>query len=477
MMPCPAAVTYPDQDRRPRQPVREMVHDHSLTPVLRVLRACLHLMVAALLVLVGRAAVDGAAAAPAVAVAACVLALVYGAQLLRSVRARSGAWLGTVVVCWLVLLALTPDAIWLAFPLFFVQLHLLARRRALIAVTATTCLAIAGFGWHTHTLNLGTVVGPVLGAAVAVAVALGYQTLYRESEERRRLIEELTAARGELAAAERAAGVLAERERLAREIHDTLAQGLSSIQLLLRAAERTQTAGLPHTALEHIRHARRTAVDNLAEARRFVRALSPPDLADGTLPAALRRLCATTAQSSGVSVNCRISGTPADLPTPYEVALLRIAQSALANTVQHAHAARAEVTLSYMDTQIALDVVDDGAGFDPGSLPPPGDGGTGSGFGLAAMRARARDLHGTLTLESAPGRGTALAVAFPLPARSGTDATTHVRSGADAVGHARSGTDAVGHVRSGVRAGADVMGHVRFGTDAVGRAPVPGSTS
>ncbi|WP_344244632.1 sensor histidine kinase, partial [Actinocorallia libanotica] len=360
--------------------------------------------------------------APAVAAAACAFAAVYGAQLLEPVRARPGAWLAAVVACWLALLALTPDGIWLAFPLFFLQLHLLARRRALVAVAATTGLAIAGFGWHTHTLNLGTVVGPVLGAAVAVAVALGYQALYRESEERRRLIEELTAARGELAAAERAAGVLAERERLAREIHDTLAQGLSSIQLLLRAAERNQLAGGHDTALEHLRHARRTAVDNLAEARRFVRALSPPDLADGTLPAALRRLCAMTARTSGVSVNCRISGAPAELPTPYEVALLRIAQSALANTVQHARAARAEVTLSYMDTQIALDVVDDGAGFVPAVLPPPDGDGTGSGFGLAAMRARARDLRGTLTLESAPGRGTALAVALPLPDPSGAGA-------------------------------------------------------
>ncbi|UNO39434.1 sensor histidine kinase [Streptomyces sp. MST-110588] len=343
----------------------------------------------------------------------------------RSSTSAAGLWLTAVMVVWAVLLALTPDGVWLAFPLFFVQLHLLPLRRALAAVTVTTAAAVAGFGLHARTAGVGMVVGPVLGAAVAVAVVLGYQALYRESEQRRRLIEELTAARSELATAERAAGVLAERERLAREIHDTLAQGLSSIQLLLRAAERA----LPdrsEAALGHVRHARRTAADNLAEARRFVRALSPPDLEAGSLPAALERLCATTARSSGLAVHCHVSGAPAELSTPHEVALLRIAQSALANTVRHARAGRAELTLSYMDTEVALDVVDDGAGFDPSRTPAPGEGPAGSGFGLAAMRARARALHGTFVVESAPGEGTAVAVTLPYPAHTGpltTDAS------------------------------------------------------
>ncbi|MFE7753149.1 sensor histidine kinase [Streptomyces sp. NPDC057428] len=384
-------------------------------------------MVVGLLALAAvRAAADGATNAPAVLATACTLAAVYGiGPLLRPVRTRAAAaawWLSAVTATWLVLLALTPDGIWLAFPLFFLQLHLLPRRWALTAVAATTALAIAGFGWHTLALTPGTVIGPVLGAAVAVAVALGYQALYRESEQRRRLIEELTATRGELAAAEHAAGVLAERERLAREIHDTLAQGLSSIQLLLRAAERAQLAGWTEGALDHVRHARRTAVDNLAEARRFVRALSPPDLEAASLPAALERLCTTTSRTSGLTVHCQISGTPADLPTPHEVALLRVAQSALANTVQHAHATHVEMTLSYMDTEVALDVVDNGHGFDADALLMPGENESGSGFGLAAMRARARALHGVLTLETAPGQGTALAVTLPLPAREGTDA-------------------------------------------------------
>ncbi|MFI0711470.1 sensor histidine kinase [Streptomyces inhibens] len=396
--------------------------DHSLTPVLRVLRSCLHLMVAALLALAAvRAVVDHAPDAPAVIATAVVLFALYavGPALprLRSSTSAAALWLAAVALVWLVLLALTPDGVWVAFPLFFVQLHLLPLRGALAAVAATTVVAVAGFGWHNHThaLTVGAVIGPVLGAAVAIAVVLGYQALYRESEQRRRLIEELTAARGELAVAEHAAGVLAERERLAREIHDTLAQGLSSIQLLLRAAERA-IPERPEAALGHVRQARTAAVDNLAEARRFVRALSPPDLEAGSLPAALERLCATTARTSSLAVHCQVSGAPTALPTPHEVALLRIAQSALANTVRHAAADRVELTLSYMDTEVALDVVDDGAGFVPAEVPAPGSAAvTGTGFGLAAMRARARALQGTLVVESAPGEGTAVAVTLPCP--------------------------------------------------------------
>ncbi|MFG2890839.1 sensor histidine kinase [Streptomyces sp. NPDC048248] len=394
--------------------------DHHLTPVLRVLRSCLHLMVAALLALAAvRAVADRTPDAPAVvATALALLALYAVGPALPRVRTSPPAaalWLAALALGWTVLLTLTQDGVWLAFPLFFVQLHLLPLRWALPSVGLTTVAAIAGFAWHTHTLGVGTALGPALGAAVAVAVVLGYQALYRESEQRRRLIEELTAARSELADAEHAAGVLAERERLAREIHDTVAQGLSSIQLLLRAAERALPER-PGAALGHVRQARVAAAGNLAEARRFVRGLTPPDLEAGSLPAALERLCESTARTTGLAVRCQVSGTPAELPTAHEVALLRIAQSALANTVRHAAADRAELTLSYMDTEVALDVVDDGAGFRPDEVPVPGSAEvTDSGFGLAAMRARARALQGTLAVESAPGEGTALAVTLPCP--------------------------------------------------------------
>ncbi|MFD7558677.1 sensor histidine kinase [Streptomyces sp. NPDC059835] len=351
-----------------------------LTPVSRVLRLCLH-------------------------------ALLLGLLALAAV--------------WAALLVVSPDGLWIAFPLYFLELHLLPLRWGVTAVAVTACAAIGGFLGHSGAVTPGAFLGPLLGGAVAVATVLGYQALYRESERRRELIEELIATRAELAAAERGAGIMAERERLAREIHDTLAQGLSSIQLLLRAAERAlsegpaavpapgedgaEVSGGRAAALAHIARAREAAQENLAEARRFVRALTPPDLEHGSLAAALERLCAG---APGPRVRFSLSGSPRELPTPYEVALLRIAQSALANVVRHARADRAEITLTFMDASVTLDIVDDGQGFDPSSAASAsGDG----GFGLPAMRSRAETLGGLFTVESDPGQGTAVAVTLPLP--------------------------------------------------------------
>uniref|UniRef100_UPI000AF09E8D histidine kinase n=1 Tax=Streptomyces prasinopilosus TaxID=67344 RepID=UPI000AF09E8D len=226
-----------------------------------VLAWCLHLLVTGLLALTaGRAVADGRPHAGSITAVAAVCAAVYaaGPLLPRVRRSRCAAawWLAAVGAVWLVLLALSPDGVWVAFPLYFLQLHLLSRRAGLTAVTATAAAAIAGFAAHQPSFGPAMAIGPALGAAVAVAVVWGYQTLYRESERRRQLIEELTATRADLAEAQHTAGVLAERERLAREIHDTLAQGLSSIQLLLRAAERA-LPGRPDDAARHVDAARR----------------------------------------------------------------------------------------------------------------------------------------------------------------------------------------------------------------------------
>ncbi|MFJ3582710.1 sensor histidine kinase [Streptomyces sp. NPDC090127] len=380
----------------------------SLTPALRALRLCLHLLMAGLLALAALRA-DSAAGIALAAVTAGVYAAGSALPSVRDSQRAAALWLAALCASWLALLAATPDGLWVAFPLYFLQLHLLPVRWALPSVALTACAAILSYVRHGAPLNPGVFIGPLLGGAVAVATVLGYQALYRESERRRRMVEELIATRAELAAAERHAGTLAERERLAREIHDTLAQGLSSIQLLLRAAERVLPAGSP--AAGHIEGARRAAQDNLAEARRFVRALSPPDLEHGSLAAALERLCEPGPEAAP-RARLTVSGTPVELPTPYEVALLRIAQSAFANTVRHASASRAEITLSFMGASVTLDVVDDGTGFDPGLLAPSSDDG---GFGLPAMRARAESLGGTFTVESAPGQGAAVAVSLPLP--------------------------------------------------------------
>ncbi|MFG3150050.1 sensor histidine kinase [Streptomyces sp. NPDC048243] len=390
------------------------------SPVLTTLRLCLYALLAGLLALA--AVRSGDSARPrgvvlAVIMTGAVFAAGSFSTRVRRSRRAAAVWLTALTASWLVLVALSPDALWVAFPLYFLQLHLLPARWSVSAVTLTAGAAIASFVAHGAPLTPGAFIGPLLGAAVAAATVLGYEALHQESERRRALIEELVATRAELAEAERTAGTLAERERLAHEIHDTLAQGLSSIQLLLRAAQRLLPPDSP--AAPHLEQARSTAQDNLAEARRFVRALTPPALDGGSLGAALERLCRASAVG-GPSVRFSVSGPPAALPTPYEVALLRIAQSALGNTLRHARAGRAEITLSFMDTAVALDVVDDGVGFAPGAVGPyPGGGDeerTDGGFGLPAMRSRAASLGGTFTVESAPGQGTAVAVTLPLPA-------------------------------------------------------------
>ncbi|PTA45518.1 sensor histidine kinase [Micromonospora sp. RP3T] len=387
----------------------------ALTSTARVLAWCLHLLVGLLFALAGlRAVVTGQPHAPVIAAVAAAGLLTYAAGALRPgvhrSRRAAGWWLAAVGVGWLALTVLTVDGLWLAFPLYLLQLHLLSRRAGPVAVAVTAVVAVVAFAAHRGAVSVAGTVGPVLGAAVAVAVVRGYQALYRESERRRRLIEELTATRADLARAQHEAGVAAERERLAAEIHDTLAQGLTSIQLLLRAAGRV-LPDRPDTAARHVEQARQAAADNLAEARRFVAALTPPALDDTTLADALRRLCATTGARHRLAARFAVTGAPVPLPTAYEVALLRVAQAALANTVRHARATTVEVTLGYRADRVILDVTDDGGGFDPERLPGPGP--DGGGFGLAAMRARTRALGGALTVAAAPGRGATVSARLP----------------------------------------------------------------
>jgi signal transduction histidine kinase len=185
----------------------------------------------------------------------------------------------------------------------------------------------------------------------------------------------------------REAGVSDERRRLAAEIHDTIAQGLTGIITQLQAAEDS----------EHVRRATDLARESLREARRSVRALAPTHLEDDTLPEALKKI-------TGDGVDLTVTGTVEPLHGELEATLLRIAQEALANATRHAHADRIGVTLSYMDDEVTLDIRDDGRGFT----------GPSAGFGLTAMRERAERVAGTLEIESEPGRGTAVSARVPL---------------------------------------------------------------
>lgn len=350
----------------------------------------------------------------------------------------AGAWIAALVLVWAALLHVSAGALWIAFPLMLLQMHVLGPRRGVLAVTVTTVLAgLDGLleqadaaGW-----SIGPVLGPAVGAGVAVAVTLGLEALVRESQERQRTVEELTQAREDVAAAERDAAVAGERERLAREIHDTLAQGYSAIELLLRTAD-TSLGSDDARRRDYIHQARRIAQDNLGEARQFVRALAPADLNGASLVAALRRVAertqdtAVTGQAEdrgprgrstpALTVRVHTTGTPRALPLPVETALIRVAQSALANVVQHSSARHVVVTLTFLPGEVILDVVDDGCGFDPAQqrdVARPG------GFGLLAMRSRVRELGGTVTVETSPDDGTAVAIRLPVHYGFGSDQT------------------------------------------------------
>ncbi len=346
----------------------------------------------------------------------------------------AGAWVTGLVALWVGLSLVTTTAVWVAFPLMFVAMHVLGPRRGPVAVAVVVVLVVGVMAAWTARVALPFVLGPAIGGAVAVVVVLALEAVVRESQERQRTLDELVRTRDELAASERERAVAAERERLAREIHDTLAQGFSSAELLLRAARTALDAGDAETARGYVEQTREVARHNLAEARRVVRALAPADLASSNLVGALRRVAdraSGRAAEGGPRVVVRVSGQLVPLPTEVEAALLRVAQSALANVERHAGATRAAVTVSFLagtgpgDDAVALDVVDDGRGFDPDAVPAPAADRPG-GFGLGAMRARVADLGGTLSVESAPGAGTAVAAWVPLAATTGT------RSGAAA---------------------------------------------
>jgi signal transduction histidine kinase len=212
----------------------------------------------------------------------------------------------------------------------------------------------------------------------------------------------------------RQAGLLEERQRLAHEIHDTLAQGFAGIITNLKATQmgQHQTPG-DASSVRYLRDAERIAHESLEEARRLVWALRPESLVRSSLSESLHRLANKWSEGSGVQARAVTTGTPRPLLPETEVALLRAAQEALTNVRKHARATRVNITLSYMDERVALDVLDNGVGFGhaprTGSLEPDATG----GFGLAAMRERIEQLGGALVVESTADDGTTLAVELP----------------------------------------------------------------
>lgn len=250
-----------------------------------------------------------------------------------------------------------------------------------------------------------------LSAGFSIALGLWISRLVEYGAERSRLLDELQAAQGELAAMHRDAGVIDERARLAREIHDTIAQSLTGLVMVAqRAGNRlAQVDGeAAASARADVELMEQMARDALTEARGLVASLAPVS-ADRGLGDALRRLGAAFERETGVQVT--VSTDAAGLSREHEVVLLRAAQEGLANVRKHAQASHAVVTVDTLAGEVVLSVRDDGVGL--GSA-VPGE----HGFGLAGLRDRAALVGGSFAVAAGEGGGTVLRVAVP---RTGSD--------------------------------------------------------
>uniref|UniRef100_UPI003562047B sensor histidine kinase n=1 Tax=Actinotalea sp. TaxID=1872145 RepID=UPI003562047B len=244
-----------------------------------------------------------------------------------------------------------------------------------------------------------------LALAFAVLLGLWITQVAEQSELRAVLIDRLEAAQAELAASHHAAGVTAERERLAQEIHDTLAQGFTSVIMLAQAARADLDRADTARAVERLALVEHTARENLAEARALVAAFAPVGLAESGLPQALARLASRFTQETGVAVEVEVDESCTSMGREREVILLRSAQEALTNVRRHAAAEHVRLSLARSsDGQVRLEVVDDGNGIDAASA---------EGFGLRGMRERVASGGGRLAVTGGPSGGTRVLVTLP----------------------------------------------------------------
>ncbi|UJP10378.1 sensor histidine kinase [Microbacterium sp. KUDC0406] len=373
--------------------------------MLRTARFALHLIAVLLTVVTSiRAVLGGVPLLPATLAAGLFLGWYgAGAALIHGRSARW--WLAALTAIWAGMLVLSPEYTWLSFPLLLLAGHLLRGGVTWVYAAVVLAAAITAPMLHHTPLMFAHIVGPLLGGGFALAISLGYDTLLRDAAERERLIasllqaqHETAALQDELAHTQREAGAAKERTRLARDLHDTIAQELSSVSLLARTG-----------AAERMPQIDALAQQSLVELRRIVASLAPTELEDSALAGALERMLDTLRTDAGIDTALQVSEPMPALPTGVEVAFLRVAQSALANVRQHSGAARVEIHLSASEGVARLEIADDGHGFDEASAGRPG-----SSYGLIAMRSRLEELGGELRIDSTHGAGTRLTASVPL---------------------------------------------------------------
>ncbi|MDG9718197.1 sensor histidine kinase [Streptomyces sp. DH24] len=336
------------------------------------------------------------------------LYLGVGRRMLRGEPSGEGpalAYLAAALALFLPSAVLVGETRLLTFALVPQCFMTLRRWRATAAAAVITLVPVTGWalvwwpgGWEVFFNALFAVVTFVFSVAVGGWVI----RVVEQSQERAELIAELDASRHELAQLSAAHGALAERERMAREIHDTLAQGFTSLLMLVQAVEAELDHDAPR-ARRHLALMEETARQNLAEARALVAGGTPADLAGASLSDALHRLARR--HDAGLEV----TGPVRALPAGTEVVALRACQEALANARKHAGSSvGVVVALAYADESVTVSVRDDGPGFDPDAVS--------AGYGLAGLRARAAEVGGTARVHSAPDAGTTVTVRLPVPA-------------------------------------------------------------
>jgi signal transduction histidine kinase len=310
---------------------------------------------------------------------------------------RPSCWPGRVFMLAVVAL-LTVGAVFqpaMSFTLFavcpmaFMALEL--REAICVVVPANLVPILAAAVDGSGGLLRALVPGTLFTITFAVLVGTWITRIVTQSQERAELIAELEASREEVGRLSREAGVTAERSRLAAEIHDTLAQGFTSLVTLVQAAE-SELDSDTAKARKHLTLAARTARENLTEARALVAGLMPTALGTGSLDEAIRRQLERFAEETSINVTYHADAGSAELPTVLEVVLLRMVQESLTNIRKHTQATEVVITLRLNENCLTLRVRDNGAGFDPAA---PVD-----GFGLRGMRNRAKQVDGHLIVHS-----------------------------------------------------------------------------
>lgn len=349
---------------------------------------------------------------------ALMAALAVGYRTLAMPAMLSRNWLLSnvyrllMIACIAGAVAIFPQSVFILF-IVSPQIWLLSRS-TVDAIVLTLVLLVAvgtaqlwAAGWTTDAF-WSILPWMVISLLVSSMLGIWIDRVISQSQQRADLIEELESTRDELAAAHHSAGVMAERERMAREIHDTLAQGMTSIVMLAQAASVELSRGGSSAVAGRLSAIEDTARENLAEARALVAAFTPVALSEATLTEVLRRQAERFTAETGVDVQVSLDMPDeeiAALPQGQQVVLLRAAQEALANVRKHAGATTVLITLTMSDDGVGISVSDDGTGFEPSAAA--------SGYGLAAMRGRVEESGGSVQVDSAPGRGTRIQVLIP----------------------------------------------------------------